>query len=232
MRVLLVEDSARLAALLGEGLRRAGWEAELVGSLADAEAALETGEYDALLLDRGLPDGDGLDLIRRLRHQPNTPPMLLMTALGDVAEVCKGLDLGADDYMVKPITLREVVARLNAAQRRGARVAVTLTLGALAFDPASRALTVAGRAFEPPRRERTLLEALLRAMPRPVAKEALEARMASLDRAVQPNAVEVYVHRLRSRLNEVQAGVVIHTVRGLGYRLEAASEQPTPAEAG
>ncbi|MES2713544.1 MAG: response regulator transcription factor [Pseudomonadota bacterium] len=231
MRVLLVEDNARLAALLSEGLSRAGWEAEAVGSVADAEAALSTGEYDALLLDRGLPDGDGLDLVRRLRHQPNTPPMLLMTALGDVAEVCKGLDLGADDYMVKPITLREVVARLNASQRRGTRAAA-LTLGALSFDPASRALSVDGRAFEPPRRERTLLEALLRAVPRPVAKEALEARMASLDRSVQPNAVEVYVHRLRARLNEAQAGVVIHTVRGLGYRLDAASAQPSPAEPG
>ena len=228
MRVLLVEDNARLAMLLAEGLRRAGWQADVGGSLEEAEAALATGEYDAVVLDRGLPDGDGIDLVRRLRHRPGAPPVLMMTARGEVAEVVEGLDLGADDYMVKPVSLVELVARLNAAQRRGSRGSAPLVLGAIALDPLSRALTLSGAPFDPPPRERTLLEVLLRAAPRPVAKEALEARLAGMDRAVQPNAVEVYVHRLRARLGQAGAGVVIQTVRGLGYRLEAAAPGEAP----
>ena len=228
MRVLLVEDNARLAMLLAEGLRRAGWQADVGGSLEEAEAALATGEYDAVVLDRGLPDGDGIDLVRRLRHRPGAPPVLMMTARGEVPEVVEGLDLGADDYMVKPVSLVELVARLNAAQRRGSRGSAPLVLGAIALDPLSRALTLSGTPFDPPPRERTLLEVLLRAAPRPVAKEALEARLAGMDRAVQPNAVEVYVHRLRARLGQAGAGVVIQTVRGLGYRLEAAAPGEAP----
>ncbi|WP_458096339.1 response regulator transcription factor [Roseomonas sp. WA12] len=230
MRVLLVEDNSRLAALLAEGLRRAGWQADTGGSIEEAEAALSTGDYDAVVLDRGLPDGDGIDLVRRLRHRPGSPPVLMMTARGEVAEVVEGLDLGADDYLVKPVALAELVARLNAAQRRGGGRTQPVTLGAIALDPLSRALTVAGTPFDPPPRERTLLEVLLRAAPRPVAKETLEARLAGLDRAVQPNAVEVYVHRLRARLGQAGAGVVIQTVRGLGYRLEAAPAGQAPAD--
>ncbi|WP_426958415.1 response regulator [Muricoccus radiodurans] len=222
MRLLLVEDNERLAALLAEGLRRAGWDSDRVGLLGDAEAAVETGDYDAVVLDRGLPDGDGLDLVRHLRHRPGAPPVLVMTARGDVKEVCEGLDLGADDYVVKPVALSELVSRLNASQRRGrGRDVAPLSLGTLSLDPFSRALTANGVPFDPPPRERALLEVLLRAAPRPVAKETLEARLSSLERAVQPNAVEVYVHRLRARLTAVTAGVTIQTVRGLGYRLEA-----------
>lgn len=224
MRVLLVEDNARLAALLSEGLRRSGWLAESVGSLEEAEAAVALGEFDAVVLDRGLPDGDGLDLIRRLRARPAAPPVLVMTARGGVAEVCHGLDLGADDYIVKPFSLAELVSRLNAASRRGGRAMAPLRLGELAYDPVSREVTVRGAPFDPPPRERALLEALLRAAPRPVSKEALEARLGGQDRLAQPNAIEVSVHRLRTRLATAQAGAAIQTVRGLGYRLAAAGE--------
>lgn len=230
MRVLIVEDSERLRDLLAEGLRRAGWESEGVGTLEEAEAAAMTGDYDVVLLDRGLPDGDGLDLVRQLRTRPGSPPVLIMTARGTVQEICQGLDLGADDYAVKPVTLAEIVSRLKALQRRGSRDVTPLTLGALSFDPVSRELTVAGVPFDPPPRERTLLEALLRNVPRPVAKQALEGRLAGIDRVLQPNAVEVCVHRLRSRLAAAGAGVVVQTVRGLGYRL-ALPEDGTEAGA-
>jgi DNA-binding response OmpR family regulator len=229
MRALLVEDNARLAALLAEGLRRAGWEAESVGSLEEAEAAVVVGDYDVVVLDRGLPDGDGLDLVRSLRNRPVAPPVLVMTARGEVAEICEGLDLGADDYIVKPVSLAELVSRLNAVRRRGARNVAPVVLGALAYDPLSRAITVNGAPFDPPPRERTLLEVLLRAAPRPVSKEALEGRLAGLERTVQPNAVEVYVHRLRARLGGAASGAAIQTVRGLGYRLVRAEEAAPPA---
>lgn len=232
MRVLLVEDHARLAALFQEGLRRAGWEVETVGTLADAESSLDSVVFDVAVVDRGLPDGDGLDLVKRLRHRAHAPAALVLTARGEVTEICEGLDLGADDYMVKPISLQELVSRLNVALRRGGRTPTVLALGALALDRLSRNMTVRGQNFDPPRRERTLLEELLRAAPRAVSKEALEARLAGLDKAVQPNAVEVYVHRLRARLASVDAGVVVQTVRGLGYRLEAAAETAEPSEPG
>ncbi|MGG5818787.1 response regulator transcription factor [Falsiroseomonas sp. HW251] len=224
MRVLLVEDSDRLAALLAEGLRRAGWQAEAVGTLEEAEAAVATGDYDAVVLDRGLPDGDGLDLVRGLRNRPGAPPVLVMTARGTVEEVCQGLDLGADDYIVKPVSLAELISRLNAAQRRGPRGVAPIGLGALSFDPLTRGLTVSGAPFDPPPRERSLLEALIRAAPRPVAKQTLENRLAGLDRALQPNAVEVCVHRLRARLSAAGSGVVVQTVRGVGYRLAAGAD--------
>ena len=229
MRVLLVEDSERLALLLMEGLRRAGWQADGVTSLDEAEAAVATGDYDAVVLDRGLPDGDGLDLVRSLRNRPGAPPVLVMTARGTVEEICRGLDLGADDYIVKPVSLAELVSRLNAAQRRGSRGIAPISLGALALDPVTRGMTVQGVPFDPPPRERDLLEALLRAAPRPVGKQALESRLAGMDRALQPNAVEVCVHRLRARLAAAESGVVVQTVRGLGYRLATAEDA---AEAG
>jgi len=225
MRVLLVEDSERLAALLTEGLRRVGWIADGVTTLEEAEAAIATGEFDAVVLDRGLPDGDGLDLVRRMRKRAGAPPVLVMTARGTVEEICQGLDLGADDYIVKPVSLAELISRLNAAQRRGSRGLAPIALGGLAFDPLTRALTVSGAPFDPPPRERSLLEALLRAAPRPVSKQALESRLAGLDRALQPNAVEVCVHRLRARLAAAESGVVVQTVRGLGYRLAPAEEE-------
>ncbi|MBP0446792.1 response regulator transcription factor [Roseomonas sp. SSH11] len=227
MRVLLVEDNERLSALLAEGLRRAEWEAHGVFSLEEAEGALLVGEYDVVVLDRGLPDGDGLELIRRIRNRPGAPPVIVLTARGSVKEVCEGLDLGADDYMVKPVSLAELVARLNAARRRGFTAVPAITLGSLSYDTLSRNITIGGEPFDPPPRERTLLEALLRAAPRPVAKETLEARLGGLGRAVQANAVEVYIHRLRQRLTTQAGDVAIQTVRGLGYRLARAGD-PTP----
>lgn len=219
MRVLLVEDMARLAALLGEGLRRAGWDVLHVGTLEEASAAVAASEYDAVVLDRGLPDGDGLDLVRSLRGRPGAPPILVMTARGTVAEVCEGLDLGADDYVVKPVALAELVSRLGVLRRRGGRSVAPISVGALAYDPVSRALTVDHAPFEPTPRERVILEALLRAAPNPVAKEVLESRLAGFDRSVQANAVEVYVHRLRTRLAAAGHDEAIQTVRGVGYRL-------------
>ncbi|HEY4252228.1 MAG TPA: response regulator transcription factor [Roseomonas sp.] len=232
MRVLLVEDNSRLAMLLSEGLRRAGWEANSVARLEDAAAAVDVYQYDVVLLDRGLPDGDGLDLVRRWRQRPEAPPVLVLTARGAVAEVCEGLDLGADDYIVKPVTLAELVSRLNAALRRSGRALAPVVIGALSYEPLSRAITIGDAPFDPPPRERTVLEALLRAVPRPVAKEMLEARLAGLERAPQSNAVEVYVHRLRARLTAVGAKVEIKTVRGLGYRLAQAGDAEGELRAG
>ncbi|HYF07360.1 MAG TPA: response regulator transcription factor [Acetobacteraceae bacterium] len=223
MRVLLIEDNARLAELLAIGLGRAGWAADIVESLDEAEAACRATSFDAVLLDRGLPDGDGLDLLRRFRANEKAPPVLVMSARGSLADRCEGLNRGADDYLVKPVAMEELVARLNAAVRRaraGSRTGVLV--GRLDYDPGSRAILVGDLPFDPPPRERTLLEHLLQAAPRPVTKEALEERLNSLERGIGSNAVEVYIHRLRRRLEQAEAGVAIETVRGVGYRLRAA----------
>ncbi|WP_135469143.1 response regulator transcription factor [Crenalkalicoccus roseus] len=231
MRVLLVEDNRRLAELLTTGLRRAGWTVDVVDSLDAALAACRGIRFDAVLLDRGLPDGDGLALLGALRAGPEAPAILVMTARGTVPDRVEGLNRGADDYIVKPVAMEELVARLNAAIRRsGALRPAPVRCGGLAYDPVSRAITAGGRPFDPPRRERMLLEALLNAAPRPVAKEYLEERLDSFDRAIGRNAVEVYVHRLRRRLAESGVGATIETVRGLGYRL--AAEAPAPGGQG
>lgn len=222
MRVLLVEDNERLAVLLATGLRRAGWTTDVVDNLDAADAACRANRFDAVLLDRGLPDGDGLDLLRTIRGGQASPAILVMTARGALPERIEGLNRGADDYLVKPVALDELIARLNATVRRtrgGGRGPITV--GQLEYDPVSRAVLIAGVPFDPPPRERMLLEHLLQTAPRPVTKEALEGRLDSFDRGVGSNAIEVYVHRLRKRLEAVTAAASIETVRGVGYRLRA-----------
>ncbi|WP_198372039.1 response regulator transcription factor [Roseomonas rosulenta] len=222
MRLLLVEDNHRLAELLAEGLGRAGWSVDIVETLDDASAACRAFRFDAVLLDRGLPDGEGLDLLAAIRAARPPPAVLVLTARGGVQDRVEGLNRGADDYIIKPVAMEELVARINAAVRRtGAMRPTSLTCGRLTYDPLSRAMTVGDQPFDPTRRERVVLEALLNAAPRAVAKETLEERLESFDREIGRNALEVYIHRLRKRLAERDAGAVIETVRGLGYRLAA-----------
>lgn len=227
MRLLLVEDNRRLGELLSEGLGRAGWDVDIVETLEDAAAACRASRFDAILLDRGLPDGDGLDLLGEMRGGESPPALLVLTARGGVHDRVEGLNRGADDYIVKPVALEELVARINAAVRRTGTVrASAVACGRIGYDPLTRSMTIAGAPFDPPRRERVVLEALLNALPRAVAKENLEERLDSFERQIGRNALEVYVHRLRKRLSDNGAGVAIETVRGLGYRLVGEEAPP------
>ena len=219
MRLLLIEDDPRLSELLSLGLMRAGWSVDVMTTVEDAEAALDTIDYQVMLLDLGLPDGDGLDLLRALRRRNRHLPVLLLTARGRLSERVAGLNAGADDYLVKPVALEELVARIAAACRRAqAPVVSDLALGDAVLTPTSRTFTVSGVAHPLPRREMMVLEVLLRARHRSVSKAMLEETLSSFDREVGPNAVEVYVSRLRRRLGELRAGIRIQTERGLGYR--------------
>jgi len=218
MRLLLTEDDPRLATLLAQGLTRAGWAVDVVEGVEDALAALHAVQYQALVLDLGLPDGDGMEVLQQLRQTDPFLPVLILTARGRLSDRVRGLNTGADDYLIKPFAMEELVARLAAALRRsGAPALATLRHGQVELEPAARTFSVAGAVQQLPRREMMVLEMLLRARHRFVAKDALEEALGSFDNEVGRNVVEVYVSRLRRRL--AGSGTAIRTERGLGYRL-------------
>jgi DNA-binding response OmpR family regulator len=219
MRVLVIEDEARLARLLADALVKAGFAADTCGRLADASALLATENFDALIADRTLPDGDALELIARLRQEGSDTPILVLTARDAVEDRVAGLETGADDYLIKPFAMAELVARVRALMRRpGSVFGRTETIGNLAFDFAARSATVAGRPLPLPRHELAVLEQLVLATGRVVAKETLIDKVYGLEEP-ESNAIPVHIHHLRRRLEEAGSTVRIHTFRGLGYML-------------
>jgi DNA-binding response OmpR family regulator len=222
MRVLVIEDEARLARLLADALVKAGFAADTCGRLADASALLATENFDALIADRTLPDGDALELIARLRQEGSDTPILMLTARDAVEDRVAGLETGADDYLIKPFAMAELVARVRALMRRpGSVFGRTETIGNLAFDFAARSATVAGRPLPLPRHELAVLEQLVLATGRVVAKETLIDKVYGLEEP-ESNAIPVHIHHLRRRLEEAGSTVRIHTFRGLGYMLAPA----------
>ncbi len=220
MRVLLVEDQPEMVAALRAALARHDMLVDHAPDLSEAEAIAAAGSYDAIVLDRQLPDGDGLSLIPKLRASGNTVPVLVLTARGELADRVTGLDSGADDYLGKPFAFGELLARLRALLRRPANVQQhAARIGRLSFDFTHREASVDGCPLEMPRRERLVLETLLHRMGRMVQRSALMEAVYGLDDDVQPNALDTHVSRLRRRLTEADAGVTINGVRGLGYVL-------------
>jgi DNA-binding response OmpR family regulator len=223
MRLLLVEDNERLRMLTTSALARAGFAADGFATAADAEAALRSVAYSVMILDLGLPDEDGLALLRRLRVSGDALPVLILTARGGIEERVRGLDAGADDYLVKPFANEELLARIRVLLRRpGSLLSDTLELGTLRLDTASRQVTIRDRAQSLSPREAAVLEILLRRSGRVVAKKLVEDHLFGLSEDVGSNAVEVYVHRLRKQLSEANADVEIHTIRGIGYLIAQA----------
>lgn len=215
MRILVVEDDDLIARGVVAGLRAYGLTADTVPTAAQAELALAHASCDAVVLDRGLPDGDGLDLLARLRERGNTVPVLLLTARDAVGDRIQGLQTGADDYLVKPFDLGELVARLHALMRRtGGRGTNIVEAGALRFDPSSGDAWLNGEPVELSRREATLLASLIQADGRCLSTEQIKDRLYGLDQDVGSNTVNVHIHNLRRKLGTD----VITTVRGLGYR--------------
>jgi len=218
LRILLIEDHPSISGLIVEGMQRRGFRVDPVFTLADADAYLAATRYDAVVLDLGLPDGDGTAW---LRGQPSDhAPVLVLTARDALGDRVAGLDAGADDYLVKPADNEEIAARLRALLRRpGARRQTTLTEGAISLDPATYEVRVYDDLVSLGRRETELLELLLRRCGRVVAREAIEAVLYGPTEAVTPNAVEAVASRLRRRLSEAGIGNRLHTVRGVGYYL-------------
>jgi DNA-binding response OmpR family regulator len=218
MRLLLIEDNERFAALLKRGLTAAGFVVDILGTAEEAAAALHAERFEIVILDLGLPDADGLELLAEMRRRGDATPVLILTARGSVKDRVNGLGCGADDYLVKPFALEELVARLRALLRRpGNLLGLTLSLGNLSLDSAARQVFVGGEPIFLSPREVAVLEHLLRRSGRVVGKAVLESNLYGMAHEIGSNAVEVYVHRLRRRLAELGAAVEIHTLRGVGY---------------
>ncbi len=225
MRVLLVEDHATMREMIAAHLRERGFAVDPAARGDEALAAVAAAPYDAVILDLGLPDMDGMAVLRSLRggRHPDLPALIL-TARDSVAARVDGLDAGADDYVLKPFDLAELDARLRAVLRRpGARRDAVHRIGDLVYDPASRAATVNGASLDLTRREASVLEELIRAAGRIVVKDALEDRLYGFDDDVSGNALEASVSRLRRKLSAAGSAAGIEATRGVGYRLTAGS---------
>ncbi|MCM2129407.1 response regulator [Larsenimonas rhizosphaerae] len=223
MRTLLVEDHPSLAESIRQALVSAGWSVDLMHDGLSARTALETESYALLLLDIGLPEMDGFSLLSWLRKHDTRLPVMIITARGSITERVRGLNLGADDYLIKPFSLSEMEARINALIRRTRHDGHEVhRLGSLAFEVGARSFTLRDRPLTLPPRELALLEALMARLGRTVSKEQLAAQMFSMDEDGSFEAIEVYVHRLRRKLEGSDVRIV--TFRGLGYQLERAPD--------
>jgi DNA-binding response OmpR family regulator len=209
-----------MSKLVSRALARAGFVVDAFRTCADGGEALSFGRYDAAILDLGLPDGDGLTLLTAARTSGHTVPILVLTARDAVEDRVCGLDAGADDYLVKPFAMNELIARTKALLRRpGAALGTLLAAGNVSFDTIGRDVRILDAAIAMPRRELAILEHLMRRLGRVVPKALLEDRLYGIDDELESNAIPVHVHHLRRRLLDAGAAVQIHTVRGIGYLL-------------
>jgi two-component system OmpR family response regulator/two-component system response regulator QseB len=221
MRILVIEDDALLGDALQAGLRQRAFDADWVKDGLAAELALRTGSFAAVVLDLGLPRLSGLDLLRKERARGNKVPVLILSARDAIGDRVRGFDVGADDYVVKPVDLAERAARLRALVRRSrGEAAPVLTAGALRLDPAARTVVHDGKPVELKAKEFNLLQELMLNAGRVLSREQLEERLYGWGEEVESNAIEVHVHHLRRKL----AADVIRTIRGVGYMV------PRPAQ--
>jgi DNA-binding response OmpR family regulator len=220
MRILIVEDDRSMAGALKRGLERAGFTADDVRSGEEAEACARHEAFDLAVVDLGLPGMDGLELIRRWRRAGDSRPVLILTARDALSDRVDALELGGDDFMAKPFELPELIARVRALIRRSKAVASSrLTCGALEMDLGRRSARLDDQPLELRRREWEILECLLLSSPKMVTKDTLVQILTGWGSELTNNAVEVYVSRLRAKLQP--SGIDIRTIRGIGYRLDA-----------
>ncbi len=230
MRLLLVEDDVMVASGIKLGLTGAGYAVDWVGSAEKAIEAITANAFDAAIIDIGLPRSDGLELTRQLRQSGHTLPVMILTARDALQDRVQGLDMGADDYMVKPFELPELLARLRALLRRSqAATSASLSFGCLTLDTALRLAHANGQPIELGPREWTVMEYLLLQAPKPAAKDKILAALTGWDKEITANAVEVYISRLRGKLEP--HGIALRSIRGFGYRLELHTDTDAPGSA-
>jgi DNA-binding response OmpR family regulator len=222
LRILLVEDYERLASLVRQGLQRAEMDVDSVTTASEALEVLFSHRYDAMILDLGLPDRDGLDVLKFLRSNNSSLPVLILTSRVQVSDRVKGLNAGADDYLTKPFAMEELVARLHALLRRPQpSLGQVLAAGDVYFDVIAREARVGTAPLPVSPREARVLEQLLRRSGKVVPKSIMEQGLYGIDEELSSNTVEVLIHRLRKKLTDSHAQVAIHTVRGVGYMIMA-----------
>ncbi|ANK75808.1 response regulator transcription factor [Ensifer sp. ENS07] len=222
MRILLVEDNQDLAEGLSAILRGSGYAVDVVSDGASAHAVAATETFDLVILDLNLPEMDGLDVLRAMRARQNRAAVLILTARGAPEERIKGLDLGADDYMIKPFDVGELEARVRVLLRRQAGLrASTVSYGNVSLDLNTRSFSSGGAPIEIPARELGLLELLFMRAGKVVAKDAIMQSLTGFDDDLSSNAIEQYVSRLRKRL--APHGLTVRTARGIGYYLDKAA---------
>jgi two-component system response regulator TctD len=220
MRLLIVEDNRDLAQAIADGLARRHLASDIAATAECAEHLFKTVSYAAMVLDLGLPDDDGINLVKRLRSAGHLQPLIILTARNEPERRVEGLLAGADDYLTKPFLFDELHARLEAIFRRSSGyVGRSLELGDVSLNTATRELSVGGAMVEASLRETELLEILLRRKEHLVPRRIMEDQLFGAGDTLGSNAVEVYVHRVRRKLERHSAGVRIKTVRGVGYML-------------
>lgn len=221
MRLLLIEDEKELATALSAALSKHGIVTDHTMYLADAHELVLQNDYDAILLDRRLPDGEGLTFIPVLRRAGNDTPIIVLTARNEPMERVAGLDFGADDYLGKPFLVEELMARVRALLRRPSGVVdQDVRVGRLSIDPLNLTVRIGSDTLDIPRRELLVLQALAKRKGKTVLRSTLEQAVYNYEEEIQSNALDAHISRLRKRLSDVDAGTTIHNIRGVGYLLK------------
>ncbi|MFK4441621.1 DNA-binding response OmpR family regulator [Caballeronia udeis] len=231
-RIALIEDHARLAGMIRQSLSGAGIETDLFSNLAEAAYGLSHGGYSVIVLDRGLPDGDGLLFLRTLRAGGTMTPCLMLTARDALHDRIEGLETGADDYVTKPFEMSELVARVRTLMRRPAEMtALIQSFADIAIDPQQHAMRCGNQSIPLAPAELQIMSVLLKAAGRTVRHSALEHAGWGLGDAVTPNALEVTIHRLRKKLLTVGATTRLANIRGAGFAVQRPDSVPAPVQA-
>jgi len=232
MRILVVEDEKRISDFVLRGLTGAGYQVELSEDGKSALEKMHAVDYDLLILDLMLPDMDGLTILEKARNRKVSPPVLILSARGDVDDRVKGLELGADDYLVKPFAFVELLARVRALMRRGQPLTEKLLVGDLALDALRRKASRAGEPIDLAPKEFAILEFLMRNRGKPLSRTMIVEHVWDMEYDGLTNIVDVYIRHLRSKIDDKHPQKMIHTVRGIGYMLETSENQPEDAAGG
>lgn len=232
MRFLVVEDEKRIADFLSRGLESAGYAVDVANDGGTAIEMVHQTEYDLVILDMMLPDMDGLQVLEKIRNRKTSPPVLILSARGGVDDRVKGLELGADDYLVKPFAFVELLARVRVLLRRGQPTPERLQVGDLVLDCIRRKVARGGENIELAPKEFSILEYMMRNRGRPLSRTMIVEHVWDMDYDGLTNIVDVYIRHLRSKIDDKWPQKLIHTVRGIGYMLdlpEGGAQQPAPA---
>src|SRR3954463_12511640 len=230
MRILVVEDEKRIADFLCRGLEGAGYAVDAAGNGATALDHIHSTDYDLVILDMMLPDMDGLQVLEKIRNRKSSPPVLILSARGGVDDRVKGLELGADDYLIKPFAFVELLARVRVLLRRGQPTPERLSVGDLVLDCIRRKVIRSGDNVELAPKEFSILEYMMRNRGRPLSRTMIVEHVWDMDYDGLTNIVDVYIRHLRSKIDDKWPVKLIHTVRGIGYMLDLPEKESSPGD--